>query len=166
MMTINKLPQPVIAKINGVATAAGCQLVAACDLALASDSSKFATSGINIGLFCSTPAVALSRNVSRKRAMELLLTGDFIDAHTALDWGLINRVVSLEKIDEETHKFVEKILLKSSEAIFIGKKMFYKQIEHNLEEAYEYAAKIMAKNMMSEDVKVGIDTFFKKRQES
>ena len=125
MMTLNQMPQPVIARIHGIATAAGCQLVAACDLAVAADDARFATSGINVGLFCSTPAVPVSRNIPRKQAMELLLTGEFIDAQTALNWGLINRTSPLEKLDEEIKNLADSILAKSPEAVYTGKKMFY-----------------------------------------
>ena len=164
MMTLNQMPQPIIAKVHGIATAAGCQLVAACDLAVAAEGTKFATSGINLGLFCSTPAVPVSRNISCKRAMELLLTGEFIDADTALNWGLLNRVAPLEKLDEETQKLADAILSKSSVAVFTGKKMFYKQLEHKMEDAYAYAGAIMAYNMMAEDVSEGVNAFINKRQ--
>jgi len=163
MMTLNKLPQPVVARVHGIATAAGCQLVGACDLAVASEDARFATSGINVGLFCSTPSVAVSRNIPRKQAMELLLTGDFIDANTALKWGLINRIAPREKLDEEVQKLADAILSKSSVAVFTGKKMFYKQLEKNMEDAYAFAGEIMACNMMTEDVNEGIDAFMKKR---
>ena len=159
MMTLNQMPQPVIARIHGIATAAGCQLVAACDLAVAADDARFATSGINVGLFCSTPAVPVSRNIPRKQAMELLLTGEFIDAKTALSWGLINRTSPLEKLDEEIKNLADSILAKSPEAVYTGKKMFYKQIELNMKDAYAYAGDIMACNMMSEDVTKGIESF-------
>ncbi|MED6340586.1 MAG: enoyl-CoA hydratase-related protein, partial [SAR324 cluster bacterium] len=132
--------------------------------AVAAEGTRFATSGINVGLFCSTPAVPVSRNISRKRAMELLLTGEFIDAETALNWGLLNRVVPVRKIDEETQKLAEAILSKSSLAVFTGKKMFYKQLEHKMEDAYTFAGKIMACNMMAEDVSEGVDAFINKRQ--
>ena len=132
--------------------------------AVAAEGTRFATSGINVGLFCSTPAVPVSRNISRKRAMELLLTGEFIDAETALNWGLLNRVVPVKKIDEETQKLAEAILSKSSLAVFTGKKMFYKQLEHKMEDAYTFAGKIMACNMMAEDVSEGVDAFINKRQ--
>ena len=164
MMTLNQMPQPIIAKVHGIATAAGCQLVAACDLAVAAEGTRFATSGINVGLFCSTPAVPVSRNISRKRAMELLLTGEFIDADTALNWGLLNRVAPLDKLDQETQKLADAILSKSSVAIFTGKKMFYKQLETKMEDAYAYAGGIMACNMMAEDVSEGVDAFINKRQ--
>ncbi len=162
MMTINQIPQPVIAKVHGIATAAGCQLVAACDLAIASKDARFATSGINVGLFCSTPAVAVSRNIPRKKAMELLLTGEFIDSDTALSWGLINRVSPLEKLDKELQKLVNVILSKPNIAVKTGKKMFYKQLERNMEDAYAYASRIMACNMMEEDVNERVKSFIKK----
>ena len=144
MMTINQMPQPIIAKVHGIATAAGCQLVAACDLAVASSETRFATSGINIGLFCSTPAVSVSRNIPRKKAMEMLLTGEFIDSKTALSWGLINRISSPEKLDNEVNKLVNLILSKPPIAVSTGKKMFYKQLERSMEEAYLYASRTMA----------------------
>ena len=159
MMTLNQMPQPIIARIHGIATAAGCQLVAACDLAVAADDARFATSGINVGLFCSTPAVPISRNIPRKQAMELLLTGEFINAKTALSWGLINRTSPLEKLDEEIKNIADSILTKSPTAVSTGKKMFYKQIELNMKDAYAYAGDIMACNMMADDVTKGIDSF-------
>ncbi len=164
MMTINSLPQPVIAKVQGLATAAGCQLVAACDLAVAADSARFATSGIRMGLFCSVPAVAVSRNLSRKQAMELLLTGEFIDAHTAQQQGLINRAVPAEELDAAVQTLVDAIIAKSAVAVSMGKEMFYKQLEMGMAAAYEYAGEVMACNMMSEDVGEGIDAFMQKRQ--
>jgi len=159
MMTLNQMPQPIIARIHGIATAAGCQLVAACDLAVAADEARFATSGINVGLFCSTPSVPVSRNIPRKQAMELLLTGEFIDSKTALSWGLINRTSPLEKLDEEINKLADSILAKSPTAVSIGKKMFYKQIELNMKDAYAFAGDVMACNMMTEDVAKGIESF-------
>lgn len=163
MLTINRMPQVVIAKVQGVATAAGCQLVAACDLAVASDNAKFATSGINVGLFCSTPAVAVSRNLPRKQAFEMLITGEFIDAHTALDQGLINRVTSIEQLDSTLQSLISAIISKSSVAIRTGKAMFYKQLNMELADAYEYAAEVMTCNMMAADVSEGINAFFEKR---
>ena len=163
MLTINRMPQVVIAKVEGIATAAGCQLVAACDLAVASDNTKFATSGINVGLFCSTPAVAVSRNLSRKQAFEMLITGEFIDAHTALQQGLINRVASAEQLDQTLQSLIEAITAKSSVAVRTGKNMFYKQLDMELAEAYEYAAEVMTCNMMADDVSEGIDAFIEKR---
>ena len=162
MMTLNQMPQPIVARIHGIATAAGCQLVAACDLAVAAEDARFATSGINVGLFCSTPAVPISRNIPRKQAMELLLTGEFIDANTALSWGLINRISPLDKLDEEIKILADSILAKSPEAVSTGKKMFYKQIELNIKEAYAFASETMACNMMSKDANKGIKSFINK----
>ncbi len=163
MMTINQMPQPVIAKVQGLATAAGCQLVAACDLAVAVDTAVFATSGIRMGLFCSTPAVAVSRNVSRKQAMEMLLTGEFVDAETAVRYGLLNRAVPAAELDSTVQQFVEAITSKSAVAVRMGKEMFYKQSEMGIAAAYEYASTVMACNMMSHDVGEGIDAFMEKR---
>lgn len=163
MMTVTRIPQPVIARVHGLATAAGCQLVATCDLAVAADHVKFATSGINYGLFCSTPSVALSRNVSRKQAAEMLFTGEFIDADTAKQYGLVNRVVPVGKLDEEINSMGASIIKKSAVAVATGKRMFYKQIEMGTADAYEYAAEVMACNMMAEDASEGIDAFIQKR---
>lgn len=164
MQTIANMPKPVIAQVNGIATAAGCQLVAQCDLAVASDISRFAVSGINFGLFCSTPAVALSRNVHRKHAMKMLLTGDFIDAATALEYGLVNTVTSVDDLEAETQLLAEKIASKSSLAIQLGKPMFYKQLNMGLDKAYDFAGDTMACNMDSEDAREGIDAFIQKRK--
>ena len=164
MLTINRLPQPVIARVHGVATAAGCQLVAACDLAVAADTARFATSGINLGLFCSTPAVALSRNLNRKQALELLLTGDFIDAATALQQGLINQVTPPAELDAAVQRLAGSLCAKSSLAVTVGNQMFYKQLDLELEQAYGYASKVMANNMKSEDAREGIDAFLAKRK--
>ena len=164
MLTINHMPQPVIAKVQGLATAAGCQLVAACDLAVAADSAQFATSGIRVGLFCSTPAVAVSRNLSRKKALEILLTGEFIDAHTARQEGLINRVVPAEQLDAAVQQLIDAIVAKSPTAVASGKRMFYQQLEMGMAEAYDYAAEIMACDMLNEDAGEGIDAFLQKRQ--
>ncbi|MDX1521409.1 MAG: enoyl-CoA hydratase [Anaerolineae bacterium] len=163
MMTINRLPQPVIARVHGLATAAGCQLVAACDLAVAADTARFATSGINVGLFCSTPAVAVSRNLSRKQAFEMLVTGEFIDAYTARERGLINRVVPLEELDAAVQELAQAIITKSAVAVTMGKEMFYKQLEMGMAEAYHYASEVMACNMMADDAGEGIDAFMEKR---
>jgi enoyl-CoA hydratase/carnithine racemase len=163
MMTVTQLPQPVIARVHGMATAAGCQLVAQCDLAVASTEASFAVSGINVGLFCSTPSVSLGRNVSRKQAMEMLLTGEFIDAATAQTRGLVNRVVPADKLDAEVRALADAIIKKSSVAVTTGKKMFYKQMEMGMDAAYEYAAEVMACNMMAEDAGEGIDAFMQKR---
>ncbi|MCB1755444.1 MAG: enoyl-CoA hydratase [Gammaproteobacteria bacterium] len=164
MQTINEMPQIVIARVQGIATAAGCQLVAQCDLAVAVDSARFAVSGINVGLFCSTPSVSLSRNVSRKRAMEMLVTGEFIDAAKALDYGLINHAVPVDELDASVDALVDKICSKSSAAIAQGKQLFYKQLDRNLAGAYELSAEVMACNMMNEDAAEGIDAFMQKRK--
>ncbi len=163
MMTLTQMPQPVIARVHGIATAAGCQLVSMCDLAVAVDSARFATSGINVGLFCATPGVGLSRNLGRKQALEMLLTGDFIDAQTALQQGLVNRVVASDALDVEVGKLARSIIAKSSVAIGMGKQMFYKQLEMGLEAAYQYASEVMACNMMTADAGEGIDAFIGKR---
>jgi enoyl-CoA hydratase/carnithine racemase len=149
--------------VDGIATAAGCQLVASCDLAIASDESKFATPGVNIGLFCSTPMVALSRNIHKKNAMEMLLTGDFINAEKAKEMGLINRCVPQESLISEVNELAEKIARKSSMTVSIGKKAFYAQAEMNLSEAYEYTSKIMKNNLLKHDAKEGIEAFIEKR---
>ena len=163
MVTITQLPQPVIARVHGIATAAGCQLVSMCDLAVASEDARFATSGINVGLFCATPGVGLSRNVSRKRAMEMLLTGDFIDARTALDFGLVNRVVPAIELDSAVSKLTAAIVAKTPVAVAAGKRMFYRQLEMGLGDAYALAAETMACNMMADDAAEGIDAFIGKR---
>ncbi len=163
MLTINRMPQVVIAKVQGIATAAGCQLVATCDLAVAVDSAKFATSGINVGLFCSTPAVAVSRNLSRKQAFEMLITGEFIDAHSALQQGLINRVAPAEQLDATLQSLIDAITAKSSVAVTTGKTMFYNQLNMGLADAYDYASEVMVCNMMADDVTEGIDAFIEKR---
>ena len=163
MELIVNIPQPVIAEVDGVATAAGCQLVASCDLAIASHESKFATPGVNIGLFCSTPMVALSRNVNKKNAMEMLLTGDFIDAEKAKEIGLINNTAPKEELTIEVSKLAEKIASKSSMTVSIGKKAFYAQTEMNLSEAYKYTSQIMKDNSLNDDAKEGIDAFIEKR---
>jgi len=163
MLTINRMPQPVIAKVQGIATAAGCQLVAACDLAIAADTARFATSGIRVGLFCSTPSVALSRNLSRKHAMEMLLTGEFVDAQTAAQQGLINRAVPIEELDAAVRSLVELIVSKSPLAVATGKQMFYRQLEMGMAAAYDYAGEVMACNMMADDAAEGVDAFIQKR---
>lgn len=164
MLAVTALPQPVIARVQGIATAAGCQLVATCDLAVAAEEARFATSGINAGLFCSTPAVALSRNVAAKPAFEMLVTGDFIDAATARDYGLINRVVPTAELDGAVAELTDKIKGKSGAAIRLGKQLFYEQLETTRREAYDRAAEVMACNMMTEDAGEGIDAFIEKRQ--
>lgn len=164
MMQIVNMPQPVIARVHGIATAAGCQLVSMCDLAVASDVARFAVSGINVGLFCATPSVGLSRNMGRKEAFEMLVTGDFIDAAEAKRRGLVNRVVPIETLDEEVAKLTASICAKSPVAISMGKQMFYSQLEMGLDAAYQQAAEVMACNMMCEDAAEGIDAFMAKRK--
>ena len=164
MMLIQKLPQPVIAKVHGIATAAGCQLVATCDLAIAEQSTKFGVNGVNIGLFCSTPMVALSRNITRKKAFEMLTTGDFISAEQAKTLGLVNRVVEIENFDLETENLAELIASKLGVAVKIGKEAFYKQLEMPISEAYEYTGRVMAENMMFRQTEKGIDAFLNKRE--
>ncbi len=164
MLTIQEMPQPVIARIHGIATAAGCQLVSMCDLAVAADVAKFAVSGINVGLFCSTPAVGLARNMGRKEALEMLLTGEFIDAGEAQRRGLVNRVVALGDLDEAVEHLVQSILAKSPVAVATGKQMFYKQLEMGIDAAYQYAGEVMACNMMAVDAAEGIDAFIEKRK--
>jgi len=163
MQTIVRLPKPVIAQVHGVATAAGCQLVASCDLAVAADGAKFATPGVNIGLFCSTPMVALSRNVSRKEAMEMLLTGEMITAARAREIGLINRVVAADALRAETLKLAELIAAKSRTVVAIGKEAFYRQLELGLSSAYDYAGEVMTRNLMEADAEEGISAFIGKR---
>jgi enoyl-CoA hydratase/carnithine racemase len=164
MMTITEMPQPVIARIHGIATAAGCQLVAMCDLAVAVEGARFAVSGINVGLFCATPSVALGRAMGRKQAMEMLLTGDFIDAAEAQRRGLINRVVAPEQLDAEVKKLTDSICAKTPVAVAMGKQMFYKQLEMGLDGAYQLASETMACNMMADDAAEGIDAFMQKRK--
>ena len=163
MQQIVNLPKPVIARVAGVATAAGCQLVASCDLAVAEKGARFATPGVNIGLFCSTPMVALSRNVSRKHAMEMLLTGELIDAARAEQIGLINRAVEPEALDETVYGMATTIAAKSGHTLKIGKEAFYKQLEMPLAQAYDYTAKVMAENMQANDAQEGISAFLDKR---
>ena len=163
MQLIINCSKPVIAEVNGVATAAGCQLVASCDLAVSSDTSKFATPGVNIGLFCSTPMVALSRNVSQKNSMKMLLTGDMISADEAKRISLINDCVPEEQLTKLVMDLAEKISKKSQEVLKIGKEAFYKQSQLNIEDAYEYTSKVMTKNMMIDDAFEGINAFLEKR---
>jgi enoyl-CoA hydratase/carnithine racemase len=163
MLGLQRLHVPVIARVHGMATAAGCQLVAQCDLAVAADTARFATSGVNYGLFCATPSVALSRNISRKAAFEMLVTGDFIDASQAQAQGLINRAVPLEQLDEEVEKLVASIVAKPKVALAMGKALFYRQIEDGLEAAYEDALQTMACNMMDADALEGVQAFIDKR---
>jgi enoyl-CoA hydratase/carnithine racemase len=164
MLSFNRLPQPVIARVHGIATAAGCQLVATCDLAVASETARFATPGVNIGLFCSTPMVALTRNVGRKQAMEMLLTGDMIDAATAKQVGLINRAVPADELDREVTALAAKLASKSTYTLKIGKEAFYRQIERPVADAYDYAARVMTENMLARDAAEGIDAFIEKRE--
>ncbi len=164
MLAITRLPKPVIARVHGVATAAGCQLVATCDLAVAESGARFATPGVDIGLFCSTPMVALTRAVGRKPAMEMLLTGDPVDAEEARRIGLINRVVPAAELDSEILTLARHIIDKSPLTLAIGKAAFYRQAELGLESAYHYAAGVMVKNMMAADAAEGIDAFLQKRK--
>jgi len=163
MQRIVRLPQPVIAAVQGSATAAGCQLVASCDLAVASSAAKFATPGVNIGLFCSTPMVALSRNVSRKHAMEMLLTGDMIAAEDAVRIGLVNRVAAPGTERAEALKLAKQIASKSASTVKIGKEAFYRQLEMNLADAYRHTAQVMVENMLARDAEEGISAFIEKR---
>lgn len=164
MQDIVRHPRPVIAEIGGVATAAGIQLVASCDLAIASEEATFATPGVNIGLFCSTPMVALSRNLSPKHAMEMLLTGETIDARSAREFGLVNRVVPPQYLPTIVHKYTSSIAAKSAVTVKIGKEAFYRQAEMTLAEAYDYAAGVMVENMMTADAGEGISAFIEKRK--
>jgi enoyl-CoA hydratase/carnithine racemase len=163
MLKIVRLPKPVIAEVHGVATAAGCQLVASCDLAVAAEDARFATPGVNIGLFCSTPMVALSRAIGRKPAMEMLLTGELIDAEAARALGLVNRVVPRAGLTAATMALARQIAAKSSFTVAIGKEAFYRQAELDLEQAYRYASEVMTRNMLARDAGEGIDAFLAKR---
>ncbi|MDQ6621079.1 MAG: enoyl-CoA hydratase [Pseudomonadota bacterium] len=164
MQTMGRLPQPVIAKVHGIATAAGCQLVAAADLAVASEDAQFATSGINFGLFCATPGVPLSRNISRKRAFEMLLTGAFIDAPTALAWGLVNRVVPATALDAATESLAKAMMDKPATVVAAGKRFFYTQLEQPLAEAYDGAAREITRGMLAEEGREGVGAFVEKRK--
>jgi enoyl-CoA hydratase/carnithine racemase len=164
MQAIVHLPKPAVAAVQGIATAAGCQLVASCDLAVASDAASFATPGVDIGLFCSTPMVALSRNVPRKRALEMLLTGEPVDAATAKDLGLVNRVVAAGHERDAAIALAEKVALKSAYTVKLGKEAFYRQAEMSLADAYRYAAEVMTENMMARDAEEGIGAFIEKRE--
>ena len=163
MLGVQRLPVPVIARVQGIATAAGCQLVAMCDLAVASSEARFAVSGVNFGLFCSTPSVALARNVPRKQAMEMLLTGDFIDAHEAKLRGLVNRVTEPDRLDAEVESLVQSIVAKPRAAIALGKAQFYAQVEAGIDEAYAIASTAMACNMMDEVALEGVQAFIERR---
>jgi len=164
MLALLALPQPVIARVHGIATAAGCQVVAACDLAVASTDARFATSGINYGLFCATPGVPVSRNVSRKRAFEMLFTGDFVDAATALEWGLVNRVVPPGELDAEVGRLVASLVAKPRAVVAAGKALFYSQIEAPLAQAYAMASKAITCNMLADDAAEGVGAFIEKRK--
>jgi len=164
MQAVVHLPQPVVAAVQGVATAAGCQLVASCDLAVASEAATFATPGVDIGLFCSTPMVALSRNVPRKQAMEMLLTGEPLSATSAREFGLVNRVVPAGSERDAAIALAQKVALKSAYTIKLGKAAFYRQVEMSLAEAYRYAAEVMTENMMARDAEEGIGAFIEKRE--
>jgi enoyl-CoA hydratase/carnithine racemase len=163
MVSLTRLPQPVIARVHGIATAAGCQLVSMCDLAVASTSARFALPGVNIGVFCSTPAVGVARSVGRKRAMELLLTGEPIDAATALDWGLVNRVVPLEELDAEVDRLAQAVVARSGPVVAGGKRTFYTQLDQPLAPAYATAAQAMVCDVTGPDAAEGIAAFLGKR---
>jgi enoyl-CoA hydratase/carnithine racemase len=164
MEAVHAVPQPVIARVHGIATAAGCQLVAACDLAVAAEDARFATPGVKIGLFCSTPMVPLSRAVGRKRALEMLLTGTPIDARTALDWGLVNRVVPAAGLDEAVDQLVGTIARSSSLTVAIGKEAFYQQVDLDEPRAYDLTKTVMSMNMLAADAQEGICAFLEKRE--
>jgi len=163
MTRVHELPQPVIAKVGGVATAAGCQLVAACDLAVASDTARFATPGVNIGLFCSTPMVPVTRTIGRKRALEMLLTGEMIDAHTALEWGLVNRVVAADRLDDEVDLLAKRIAAASPYVVALGKRAFYAQDQIPEADAYEVTRPVMVQNAQADDAHEGMRAFLEKR---
>jgi enoyl-CoA hydratase/carnithine racemase len=163
MQKITRLPQPVIARVHGIATAAGCQLVSMCDLAVAADSAHFALPGVNVGVFCSTPAVGVARNIARKRVMEMLLTGEMIDAPTAVSWGLVNRVVPIAQLDEAVKEFTDVIVSRSPAVVALGKRAFYEQVDRGMANAYETATEAMACNLLEPDAAEGIDAFLGKR---
>ncbi|WP_170769720.1 enoyl-CoA hydratase [Ruegeria lacuscaerulensis] len=163
MLTIQSLPQPVIAQVHGIATAAGCQLVATCDLAVAAETTRFGVNGVNIGLFCSTPMVALSRNIPRKQAFEMLTTGDFITAERAAELGLINRAVPEMLLEHEAQSLAEQLAEKLGSAVKIGKEAFYQQLDMPIEQAYAHTGEVMAQNMMHRDTEEGISAFIEKR---
>jgi enoyl-CoA hydratase/carnithine racemase len=164
MMKIQAIPQPVIAEVQGVATAAGCQLVAACDLAISSEAASFATPGVKIGLFCTTPMVALTRAIGRKRALQMLLTGEMVDAHRAAEWGLVNSVVAAAELSSATRALATKVAEASSLVVAIGKQAFYTQIDLDTEKAYAYAKEVMSMNAMAADAQEGIGAFLGKRK--
>jgi enoyl-CoA hydratase/carnithine racemase len=163
MVALTELPQPVIARVHGIATAAGCQLVSMCDLAVASEDAHFALPGVNVGVFCSTPAVGVARNIGRKRSMEMLLTGELFDARTALAWGLVNRVVPADRVDAEIARFTSIIAARSRKVVATGKRAFYRQIEQPIAGAYAHTGDTMACSMREEDAAEGIDAFLGKR---
>ncbi len=163
MVKLTELPQPVVARVHGIATAAGCQLVSMCDLAVAADSARFALPGVNVGVFCSTPAVGVGRNVARKRVMEMLVTGEPIDARTALDWGLVNRVVPAAELDEAVTFFTDRIIARSASVVALGKRAFYAQMDRTLVDAYSLTSEAMTCNMADPDAAEGIDAFIGKR---
>ena len=163
MLKIKNLPKPVIAEVQGIATAAGCQLVATCDIAIASKNASFGVNGVNIGLFCSTPMVALSRNIGRKKTFEMLVTGDFLTANDAKEAGLVNHVTEENELSKKTNEIAQKITEKFKRVVKIGKEAFYNQAEMNLEKAYEYTSNVMAENMIYEETKEGISAFIEKR---
>jgi enoyl-CoA hydratase/carnithine racemase len=163
MVKMTQIPQPIIARVHGIATAAGCQLVSMCDLAVASDEARFALPGVNVGIFCSTPAVGVARNIGRKRSMEMLLTGELFDAQTALGWGLVNRVVPAASLDVEVARFASIILGRSGNVVATGKRTFYRQLDQPLEGAYATTSDSMASSMLEPDAAEGIDAFVEKR---
>ena len=163
MMKLTEVAQPVIARVHGIATAAGCQLVSMCDLAVAADTARFALPGVNVGIFCSTPAVGVARNVARKRVMEMLVTGEPIDARTALEWGLVNRVVPAAELDRAVKYFTDRIVARSASVIGLGKRAFYAQIDRTAGDAYSVTSEAMVCNMADPDAAEGIDAFLEKR---
>jgi enoyl-CoA hydratase/carnithine racemase len=163
MTAIHELPQPVIARVHGMATAAGCQLVAACDLVVASSEARFATPGVKIGLFCTTPMVEVTRSIGRKRALEMLLTGTPIDAHTAAEWGLVNRVVAPDELEAATDELARQIVTASSLTVGLGKRAFYRQIDLGLDAAYDHCQEVMSENAAAEDAQEGMSAFLGKR---
>ncbi len=163
MVKMTEIPQPIIARVHGIATAAGCQLVSMCDLAVASDEARFALPGVNVGIFCSTPAVGVARNIGRKRALEMLLTGELFDAPTALGWGLVNRVVPAASLDAEVTRLASIIVARSGKVVATGKRAFYRQIDQPLEGAYAATSESMASSMLEPDAAEGIDAFIEKR---
>lgn len=163
MVRLTRMPQPVIAKVFGIATAAGCQLVSMCDLAVCTDDARFGLPGVNVGIFCSTPAVGVARNIGRKRAMELLLTGEMVDAATALEWGLVNRVVPADRLDATVAAFTDRIVARSAPVIANGKRTFYAQLDPTLPDAYDVAGCAMVTDMAGADSAEGIDAFLAKR---